>query len=151
MLNFAKLCTRAGNLACISSEMYSCLNIKQTRMDPSFSKSKANTSSLKRREIFLLFFPLVMQVVKWSLFLWDCKAYRSQSYVIYIAECSANPVQPQSCLAQGRGSGNWKPDTEGIPNTVLKLKTALSTWHVLHESQGLYSFMLSDFLALRCW
>lgn len=108
----------------------------------------------KGREIFFCSFlspPPVTQVMKRSLFLWVCKAYRSQSYVIYIAECSANPVQPQSCLAQGWGSGNWKPDTEGIPNTILKLKTALSAWHVLHESQGLYSFMLSDFLALYCW
>lgn len=144
--------------ACIASEMYFS-NFKQTYMDSSFSK--ANRNSLKTEERF--FHSCTrhshthtpphheMQVMKWSLFLWVCKACRSQSCVIYIAECSANPVRPQSCLAQGRGSGNWKPDTEGIPNTVLKLKTALSAWHVLHESQGLYSFTLSDFSALYCW
>lgn len=125
----------------------------QTNLHGSFLLQIQNKYNFfKKERIFCscFFFP-VMRVMKWSLFLWDCKAYRSQSYVTYIAERSANPVQPQSCLAQGWGSGNWKLDTEGIPNTVLKLKTALSTWHVLHESQGLYSFMLSDFLALRCW
>lgn len=139
--------------ACIASEMSSCLNFKQPCMAASCSQSKTNMNSLKRGEGFLCSFPLlpVTQVMKWSLFLWVCKAYRSQNYVIYIAECSANPVQPQSCLARGWGSGNWKPDTEGIPNTDPKLKTALSAWHVLHESQGLYSFTLSDFLALHCW
>lgn len=151
LLNLAKsLQTRVEHQAGIASEICFYLNFKQTYMDLYFSKSKTNTIPLKRREFSALFFLPVMRIMKWSLFLWDCKAYRSQSYVTYIAERSANPVQPQSCLAQGWGSGNWKLDTEGIPNTVLKLKTALSAWHVLHESQGLCSFMLSDFLALRC-